>query len=132
MYLTSIGFILVPLSTALRRSDGPDWLLLPVFLAILIGLRVVPAMVRHLLPFSADLQAHWSRHRVLAKRYDSYQWRKLFWFGVGLGCYLALFDRTSGLPGFLALACLLAGGLGELAWRRVAQTKPVLAILSSK
>jgi hypothetical protein len=132
LYLTAIGMLVGPLSAGLRGNDGSDWLLVPVFLVVLMALRAVPAFVRHVLPFSTELQAHWFQHRVLAKHYDSYQWRKLLWFGLGLGCYMALFNRADGAAGLLALACVLSGSLGHLAWRRVAGTKPVLAILSSK
>jgi hypothetical protein len=132
MYQLVIGFLVAPLFARLRSEDGPDWQLFPFFLLVLFALRVVPAIVRHLLPFSTDLQAHWFRYRLLAKHYDSYQWRKLFWFGLGLGSYVALFGGPGGNQGLLALACLLSGALGALAWRRVARSKQVSALLSSK
>ncbi len=69
-----------------RLSGGSDqiWIDLVLFLALLIGLRVVPAVLRELLPFSAEAKQIWFDRRQIAKRYDSYQWQKLFWVGLGL------------------------------------------------
>jgi len=132
MYQLLIGFLVIPIFVRSFNHAGTDWRLVPFFLLVLAALRVVPAVVRHLLPFSSDLQAHWFNHRVLAKRYDSYQWRKLFWFGLGLSGYIALFERAGRIDRFLAVSCVLSGGLGLLAWRRVTRTKPVSAVLPAK
>ena len=132
MYQLLIGFLVIPIFARAFDHGGSDWRLVPFFLLVLVALRVVPAIVRHVLPFSSDLQAHWFHHRVLAKRYDSYQWRKLFWFGLGLTGYVALFDRAGRIDRFLALACLVSGGLGLLAWRRVARATQVSAAVPAK
>ena len=131
-YQLVIGFFLVPLFARLRSRDAPDWHLLPFFLLVLVALRIISAIVRRSLPFSSDLQTRWSRQRLLAKRYDSYQWRKLFWFGLGLSSYVALFERAGSIPGFLALVCLLSGALGALAWRRLARRQELSAFPSVK
>jgi hypothetical protein len=121
LYQLAVGFLVVPVFGRLSGRSGSDWRLLPFFLLVLIALRVVPAMVRHLLPFSAELKAHWFNQRALAKRYDSYQWRKLFWLGLGLAGYVALYDRDGRAGGLLAAACLVSGALGLFVWRRVTQ-----------
>jgi hypothetical protein len=125
VYQVTIGFLVVP---AFARAIGAvDWRLVPFFLAVLAAVRAVPAVLRHALPFSSELKAHWFRQRVLAKRYDSYQWRKLFWFGVGLTSYVVMFDRGGLVGGALAAVCLAAGALGFVFWRRVRRslTAPV-------
>lgn len=119
VYQVVIGFLVVPVFARTIANGAADWRLVPFFLAVLAAVRAVPAALRHTLPFSSDLKAHWFRQRVLAKRYDSYQWRKLFWFGAGLTLYVALFDRGGQIDRALAAVCLAAGALGFVFWRRV-------------
>jgi hypothetical protein len=123
LYQATIGFLVVP---AFARSSGGvvDWRLVPFFLAVLAAVRIVPAVLRHVLPWTPDLKAHWFRQRAVAKRYDSYQWRKLFWFGLGIAAYLALFDRGGRVAPALALICLVSGAFGLLVWRRVGRGAP--------
>jgi hypothetical protein len=128
-YRLVIGFCLVPLFAWWRGDQGSDWRLLPLFLLVLLALRLVPAILRRVLPVSDDLQTHWARQRFLAKRVDSYQWRKLVCFGLGLAAYLAVVGRADVIPAALAIACLLAGGLGAWRWRRLARSEPVIAAL---
>jgi hypothetical protein len=77
----------------------------------------VPAILRKILPFSAAARTVWAERRQMAKRVDSYQWRKLFWIGMGLG----LFTLQSGhrFPALLGLTfgCLAAGAIGLATWR---------------
>jgi hypothetical protein len=122
-YQMLIGFLLVPLFARFRGDLSADWQLFPFFLCVLLAVRIAPIIVRRLVPFAADLQTQWCEQRTLAKRYDSYQWRKLAWYGLGLSGYVAVFGRINGIPAFLALFCVVSGGLGELAWRRVAAAR---------
>jgi hypothetical protein len=126
MYQAAIGFLVAP-AFARVFGRGGDWRLLPFFLAVLAAVRIVPAVLRHVLPLPAEVKAHWFRQRALAKRYDSYQWRKLFWYGLGLTAYVSLFDRGGRAEQLLALVCLVAGGLGLLAWRRIGRGLPAAA-----
>jgi len=128
MYQLLIGFLVLPVFARTIGNRASDWRLIPFFLLVLAAVRVVPAIARHLLPFSSDLQAHWFRQRQLAKRYDSYQWRKLFWFGMGLTAYMAFFNRADRVGEMLALASLASGALGLFAWRRVTRTRPAAAV----
>jgi hypothetical protein len=88
------------------------------FVGVLIGVRLIPAFIRRMAPFSDEVQAAWARRRQLAKRFDSYQWSKLLWFGVGMALHVFWAGRLS--PGTLALVafCLIGGGLGLWQWRR--------------
>lgn len=47
-------------------------------------LRLVPAVLRRIFPFSSEAKDLWFQRRNLGKRYDSYQWQKLFWLGLGM------------------------------------------------
>jgi hypothetical protein len=101
-------------------SGGHDsiWGFLAFFLAVLIGLRVGPVIIRRVLPFSPQTRDIWAKRRTLAKRYDSYQWQKLFWIGLGLLPSVIAAQGTR--PGELLITglCLIGGGTGQLIWRK--------------
>lgn len=119
---TAVGVLLVPLFMALTGGDESALHLWMFFLLVLAALKVVPAVLRQVIPFPAETKARWFKQRVLGKRYDSYQWRKLVWVGVGLTVYLVVHGSASRTQIVLAAACLVGGGLGEYVWRRVART----------
>lgn len=114
--LAAIGFLIFPLY---HRFFGQHvgYLAIWFFFGVLLALKLVPALVRVLLPFPEAAQKYWANHRLLGKRYDSYQLRKLFWIGLGLSGHAALFGNFAGLRGLLAMACLLIGGIGWLVWQ---------------
>ncbi len=103
-----------------RWSAPPDsgWGLAAWFVVVLVALRVVPAIVRKLLPFSSEASAIWVQRRILAKRFDSYQWQKLLWFGIGM-LAIALASPQFGAPLVVLTAfCLAGGAIGLALWRR--------------
>jgi hypothetical protein len=113
-----LGLTMAPVFRAMSGGRDEIWISLGLFLALLIGLRVAPAMLRAVLPFSAETKKVWSQRRQVAKVYDSYQWQKLFWIGLGLLAFAAI---GGGLrPGEHAVTaiCLIGGGAGLLLWRR--------------
>lgn len=113
------GFGIGPVFQRLTGGRDEVWIALGLFLGILILLRVIPAILRRVLAFSSEARETWAYRRNLAKQYDSYQWRKLFWMGLGLLLYAAV---AGGLPnGGLAVTviCLIGGSLGLLAWSGV-------------
>src|SRR5258705_12339522 len=89
----AVGFVTVPAWFAVARNRWAEWTLLPFFLAVLISLRVVPFAVRKVVPVSAAIHAMWTERRRLAKRFDSYQWQKLLWIGLGLAAYMLESNR---------------------------------------
>jgi hypothetical protein len=89
-----------------------------MFLGFLITLRGLPIVVRRLLPFSNHAKIIWAERRRLAKLYDSYQWRKLFWIGLGLATFGILIGELKGPIGILVGFCLLGGGFGLWAYYR--------------
>jgi hypothetical protein len=120
LYRVAIGFLTLPAMWLLLGSDGSDWTLVPFLLAILILLRVGPAVLRKLLPFSAELREAWSVRRRIAKLYDSYQWRKLLWIGAGLALYVVVSGHYLPVSIALALFCLVTGAAATVRWRAVA------------
>jgi hypothetical protein len=120
VYRTGIGFVAFPAASLLRGRVRSGWMTVPVFVFILLLLRLIPAVVRKLAPFSDAAQAFWFERRQLSKRYDSYQWRKLFWMGVGLASYVVISREflTGRIVG--SLFCLLSGAFGMARWRAIA------------
>lgn len=116
----AIGFATLPVLAGVTQMSGLElsgWVLIPLFLGVLFMLRLVPALVRKLLPFSPAIKSVWAERRQLAVRYDSYQWQKLFWIGIGLVGYVGVSDRVWSAQGGLAAACLVSGALGLASWR---------------
>jgi hypothetical protein len=116
-YRIAIGYWFVDVQlSSVQHASG--WNLIAWFTALLLALRVIPAIARKVLPFSAEAKAIWAQRRMLAKRFDSFQWQKLLWFGVGMwGCMLAA-RRVERPVAILALFCVVGGGLGMARWRR--------------
>jgi hypothetical protein len=115
LYRAVIGYSLMPVCARLSGGQG-TWRLVGLFLLVLAALRVVPGILRRMLPFSAEVKMVWAERRALAKRYDSYQWRKLFGLGLGWVIYLVVSRQAQGIPVVLALACLIAGTIGSAFW----------------
>jgi hypothetical protein len=120
VYRTTIGFVMLPAVSQLWGENSPAWALAAFFLGVLLLLRVVPAMIRRLVPFSGSVQEVWAQRRRLAKRYDSYQWQKLFWIGVGMASYMVLSGQFRPSRMIIPSICLLSGALGLARWRVVA------------
>ena len=51
---------------------------------MLFGVKLFAAVARRAVRTSPAVAAHWEWRRNLARYRDSYQWRKLVWFGVGI------------------------------------------------
>ena len=117
IYRIIIGYMLLSVFRWLMGSDASPWQLFVWFVAVLLMMRVVPLLIRKVLPFSKEVSEIWWRRRQLAKDYDSYQWRKLFWIGIGMVGYMSLFRIYGGPFGLLAGFCLLVGGIGSLLWQ---------------
>lgn len=120
----TLGLCIPPVFRALSGAEDRIWIDLVLFLALLIGLRVIPAVLRKLLPFSAEAKKIWSDRRQIAKVYDSYQWQKLFWIGVGLLPYAAVGGGLRTGETVLTVICLIGGGAGLLIWRRINAPPP--------
>jgi hypothetical protein len=117
LYRVAIGYAVVPLYQTLGGS-AHQWGLVFFFVAILFCLRLGPMMLRKLVRFSPEAHAIWRHRRQLAKRYDSYQWQKVLWFGAGLGVHSWLARSFNSVAGMLALATLVSGAAGLLLWKR--------------
>jgi len=120
LYRVVIGFTTIPVMRLLLGSDGSHWTLVPFLLLVLVLLRVVLAVVRKVVPFSAELREAWSVRRRTAKLYDSYQWRKLMWIGAGLALYVAVSGQYWPVQIALSMFCLVTGAGATVRWRAVA------------
>jgi|SRR5678816_1813005 len=111
-----LGFVYIPLLSHLGQDVRSVWVLTIGLLLLMFSLRIVPALARRLLPLSPEPVAVWSERRTIAKRYDSFQWRKLFFIGLGLACYILvsreLLTSTIAVSSF----CILFGAIGLIRW----------------
>jgi hypothetical protein len=115
-----LGFVFLYVTAPFRASDRWSfWALVALLLATLLALRAALVCVRALLPFSRHLQEAWFRERQQGKRFDSYQWSKLFWIGLGMAAYLAGEARAQPNELALVVTCIAAGATGMLFWHRV-------------
>lgn len=90
---------------------------------LLALLRVVPLVLRRLLPFSRETKRVWSERRQIAQRYDSYQWKKVLWLGLGIGLQAALSGDLLTLRGCVAAIGIVAGAFGWFAWQAKAPAR---------
>ena len=111
-----LGFACIPLLSLLHQDVRSVWVLTIGLLLLMFSIRVVPVFLRKLLPLSSEVKAVWSERRQIAKRYDSFQWQKLFFIGLGLAAYVIvsreLFTSTVAVSSF----CVLAGAIGLVRW----------------
>jgi hypothetical protein len=113
------GLCIPPVFRALSDAHDQIWIDLVLFLALLIGLRIGAAVLRKLLPFSAEARKIWLDRRQIAKLHDSYQWQKLLWIGLGLLPYAVVGGGLRSGELVLMVICLIGGGAGLLIWRRI-------------
>ena len=114
-----IGLGIPPVFRALSGGHDSVWIFFALFIGLLIGLRLFPVLLRLALPFSAETREIWAERRALGKRYDSYQWQKLFWIGLGLLPYAVIGDGSRNGELVATLFCLTGGSAGLRLWRKV-------------
>ena len=117
LYRMLAGYLMVPVYGALNGGDLCGAKFLIWFSGVLVGLRLLPALIRKAVPFPDQVKAAWAERRQLAKEFDSYQWQKLLWFGVGMSGYISIGRPLGAAPKLLAVFCLISGGIGLLVWR---------------
>jgi hypothetical protein len=114
------GYLVVPAWLMFSGEGYSEWTVFPFLLAVLAGLRVVPAVLRKALPFGNTVLTAWAQRRQLAKRFDSYQWQKLLWIGFGLTFFVWRSGRHSVALLTLTSLCLASGAIGLVFWRHQA------------
>ena len=110
-----LGIAVAPMIGVMSRDGASASGYIAVCLGLLIALRLVPAVLRHTLPVSNEAREIWKARRVIAKEYDSYQWQKLFWIGLGMLPY-AVFGGLGRGGLLIASICLIGGGAGLAYW----------------
>jgi len=118
-YRAAIGFAAIAL---FRTFFGPQASLateLACFAILLAALRVLPALMRKALPFSQQAKQIWRERRFTARRFDCYQWQKLFWFGCGMLAFTLTGQALSSAEAALALTCVACGAVGLFLWSQI-------------
>ena len=113
------GFVVIPLWRLMMGPDSTQSSLVGFFLAVLVATRVLPMVIRRVMPFSADVREVWAARREWGKKHDSYQWQKLFAMGTGVVLYMVVSRDYRPEVALLAIGCLLPGVAGVMAWRRL-------------
>lgn len=111
-----VGLLITPFLYSLLHRPASFLDLISSLLAVLFSLRVIPAIIRRLIPFSLGIQKIWSDRRQIAKRHDSYQWQKMFWVGLGLLLYSISAHAFTSPAGMTGILLLLLGSIGLLRW----------------
>jgi hypothetical protein len=120
LYRAVLGCLAVPALVHTVGEQRADWALVPFLLAGLLVLRIVPILLRRLVPFKESAQRAWAERRQLGRRYDSYQWQKLLSVGIGLALYALYSGETTAVRLAISSTCLLSGALGLAWWRLMA------------
>jgi hypothetical protein len=113
-----LGLVMVPAFRVTAGGSDRAWIFIALFFGLLMALRVAPAVLRHALKFSDEAKAIWAERRGIAKRYDSYQWQKLFWIGLGMVPTVATAQSLRVGELIVLAMCLIGGGAGLFLWRR--------------
>jgi hypothetical protein len=119
LWRVALGLSTLPVFRVLSVGHDSVWIASASFVGLLVALRVVPVVVRRVVPFSADAQQTWKERRHIAKRHDSYQWQKLFWIGVGMLTYAVIGDGLGAGELVVTFSCLIGGSAGLFLWRSV-------------
>jgi hypothetical protein len=113
-----LGLLIPPVFHAVAGGHDSITAYLVMFVGLLAALRVVPALFRFTLPFSADAKQVWRARRQIAKESDAYQWQKLFSIGLGLLIHGSAVEGLGNAGLALMAFCLLGGGAGLLLWQK--------------
>ena len=119
LYRIGLGYGIPLLYFHISSNESSEYVLILWFVFCLLVFRIVPAILRNLLPFSKNVRTIWAERREMAKRYDSYQWRKLMWFGIGMACFMMLGRASNGVLVMLTAFSLIGGALGLECWRKI-------------
>jgi hypothetical protein len=114
----AVGYLVIPAWMMTLGGGYSDWTLFPFLLAVLAGMRLAPAVARKAFRFGDGLRTIWSERRQLAKRFDSYQWQKLLWIGLGMAFFVWQSGRYSTPLVVLASLSVVSGAIGLGFWRR--------------
>lgn len=115
-----LGFLIVPVASRLLGEGArTTWLLVVFLMGVLFLVRAVPAVLRSVIPFSQSALNLWGRRRGLGKRFDSYQWKKLFWIGLGMLGQVFRSGEFDTAAATVSTLCVGAGTVGWVAWRTV-------------
>ena len=95
-------------------------MIIPFVLGTLVIIRFSANVLRRISPVSRVTRNSWAHARLVSKRFDSHQWQKLLWVGLGIGV-AGLFERSLSVQYVLfttAAVCVTSGAVAAMVWRR--------------
>ena len=113
-----LGILLVLVVGDLSPAASP-WTMTAYLLVLLFAIKVFASVARKAVAPSSLVRSHWEWRRNLARYYDSFQWRKLLWFGIGILLAGALRWPETRTEWIVGLSCVVAGAAAEVFWRRL-------------
>ena len=122
LYRMAIGWFILPAFFRLFGRNAEGYALFLFFGGVLLLLRIGPVVLRKVFPFSKQAQDIWFERRKLSKVYDSYQWRKLLWLGLGMAAYSAYSRYLEPANTILVALCIVGGVIGLWRWRGFASS----------
>lgn len=126
LYRVAIGFLLLPTYQTLVGNLDSTINFLLFFICVLLVMRFVPLVLRKLLPCSREIQVLWFSRRNLGKEYDSFQWRKLLWIGLGMAAYMLVYGDRRATHWIVAAVCVIGGAVAHWIWRRLPAAKQTI------
>jgi hypothetical protein len=118
IWRAAVGAVAFPIFRLACGGACGFWSTAALFLGLLMAVRAVPLVLRRLVRPDPQLREIWASRRRLAKEFDSYQWQKLLWIGVGLLLWVVQTDTPARGEIVLTIFCLTGGALGLFFWRR--------------
>jgi len=85
---------------------------------MLFAVKALAAVARRFVAAGPEARAASEWRRNLARHHDSYQWRKLVWYGVGMLGVEVVTGPPSEWARYLGVACFVSGMAAEWVWRR--------------
>jgi hypothetical protein len=124
LYRGAVGAAITPAYLSALSVSGSSDTSLKLFcfvLAVLAALRIVPGVIRRVVPVSHELEREWAERRLIGKNVDSYQWKKLLGIGLGWIGYLTAVGPVRADSTILAIACTVAGIAGWVVWLKASR-----------
>jgi len=116
----AVGIAVFPFTDLLFKKRDSIATYMAGLLIVLLLTRLLPLFIRKIIPFPTSIKQAWFNRRNTGKNYDSFQWKKLLWIGVGMLFYLVFSGFWGIARVFPTAVCLISGAIGIYRWHLIA------------